>query len=96
MRDNLLNKYLDPNSSITDSIYTEKDKELESKIYELNLQLTQETRESTEIHLTVSNLFNLINRLPEIFKSSNSAEKIKSLNILFQTPFKQGKKLNLI
>lgn len=92
MRNNLLDKYLDPNSSITDSIYTEKDKELESKIYELNLQLTQETKETTDLHLTVSSLFNLINRLPEIFKSSNSTEKNQILKYLISNSLQTGQK----
>lgn len=74
---------------------TGKQQEYESKIYELNLQLTQETRESTEIHLTVSNLFNLINRLPEIFTSSNSTEKNQILKYLISKSLQSGRKAEL-
>jgi hypothetical protein len=44
-------------------------------VYELNLQLTKETKETSELHLTIESMFSLINKLPEIFKSWNSTEK---------------------
>lgn len=79
-------------SSITKYVYTKKQQEYESKIYELNLQLTQETKETTDLHLTVSSLFNLINRLPEIFKSSNSTEKNQILKYLISNSLQTGQK----
>ncbi len=61
----------------------------------MNLQLTQKTRESTEVHLTVKSLFDLINRLPEIFKSSNSAEKNQILKYLISNSLQTGQKADL-
>ncbi len=92
MKDNLLNKYLESNTSITDDIYTKKSQELESKIYELNLQLRQKTNENAELHLTASSLFNLINRLPEVFKSSNPQEKNQILKYLISNSLQTGEK----
>ncbi len=78
--------------SITKDDYTKKQQEYESKIYELNLELSHETRESTDLHLTVSSLFNLINRLPEVFKSSNSHEKNQILKYLISNSLQTGQK----
>ncbi len=80
MRSALVDKYL--LGSITDDIYSKKSNEYESKVYKLNLQLTQETRGSSELHLTVQSIFNLVNRLPEIFKSSNNTEKNQILKYI--------------
>jgi hypothetical protein len=81
--------------SITKDDYTKKQAEYESKIYELRLKQTQETRESTELHLTVESLFNLVNRLPEIFRSSNTEEKNKILTYLISNSLQEGAKADL-
>jgi site-specific DNA recombinase len=81
--------------SITRDEYAEKRKELETKIYELDLELTKETRESTELHLTVEMMFSLINRLPEIFKSSNTAQKNQILKYLISNSTQTGSKVDL-
>jgi len=36
---------------------------------------SKQIRDNNEVHLTVSGLFNLTNRLSEIFQSSNTKEK---------------------
>ncbi|MEI6728638.1 MAG: hypothetical protein WCK98_03260 [bacterium] len=56
------------NGRIAQDDHSKKRNELETKIYELNLELTKLTRENTELHLTVEMMFSLINRLPEIFR----------------------------
>ena len=93
MRSTLVDKYL--LGSITDDIYSKKSNEYESKVYELNLQLTQETRGSSELHLTVQSVFNLVNRLPEIFKSSNTTEKNQILKYILSNSLQEGAKVDL-
>ena len=95
MNNNLLNKYLEPNNSITDDIYTKKSKEFESKIHELSLHLAEQTKDNTDLHLTVESMFSLINRLPEVFKSSNSEEKNKILKYITSNSVQTGNKADL-
>lgn len=80
---------------MTDDMYTKMDQELESKIYELNLEQTKETRENSELHLTVANLFNLTKRLPEVFKSSKPEEKNQILKFLISNSLQTGQKAEL-
>ena len=81
--------------SITGDIYIKKQEEYESSLYELNLELVSETKESTDLHLTVESMFNLINRLPEIFKSSNSDEKNKILKYITSNSLQTGQKADI-
>ena len=64
-------------------------------MYELRLQLTGETKQTTDLHLTVESMFSLINRLPEIFKSSNNEEKNKILKYLISNSLQTGQKAEL-
>lgn len=91
------NSFLDllADGSITRDDYSKKRDELESKIYELNIEQTKLTRESTEIHLGVEMMFSLIKRLPEIFKSSNTSEKNQILKYLISNSTQSGQKVDL-
>jgi site-specific DNA recombinase len=81
--------------SITNDNYTKKQQEYESKVYELRLQLAHETKETTDLHLTVESMFSLINRLPEVFKSSNNEEKNKILKYLISNSLQTGNKADI-
>lgn len=80
---------------ITNDNYTKKQQEYESKVYELRLQLAHETKETTDLHLTAESMFSLINRLPEVFKSSNNEEKNKILKYLISNSVQTGNKADI-
>jgi len=95
--DERLNRLTDllVDGSITRDIYTKKQQEYESKLHELSLQLSPETKQTTDLHLTVESMFSLINRLPEIFKSSNNEEKNKILKYLISNSLQTGNKADI-
>ena len=82
-------------TGITKDDYTEKQQEIESKLLELNIELSKQTRESQEVHLTAEALFDLTKRLPEIFKSSNTQEKNQILRYLTSNSLQTGNKASI-
>lgn len=89
----LTDVYLD--GSITKDDYTEKQKEIESKLLELSIDISKQNSESQEVHLTVEALFDLTKRLPEIFKSSNTEEKNQILRYITSNSLQTGNKAEL-
>lgn len=79
-----LDKLLDLrlNGEIEKETYIAKKERLEKECYDITTKLTQLTRTKSDVHTHVSNLFEIVNSLPQIWKSSNTEEKNKMLKYI--------------
>ena len=92
-KSNLLDMLAD--RSITKDDYVKKSNEYESKVFEISLKLSDKKETSEEVYITIESMFRMLNRLPEIFKSSNTAEKNQILKCITSNSVQYGNKADI-
>jgi hypothetical protein len=77
--------------SITKEDYAIKANEYEEKLSNLQLELSQLTQDDKSVHLGLDKLISLANRIPEVYKSSNTITKNKILKNLISNSKQMGR-----
>lgn len=94
-QNNLLNIFINPdNTSITKDTYDKKHQELQDKIQELEIEMSEHSKADYEYQNTVATVISVARRAKTIFdNSSDPARKRQFLNYILQNPTVNEKKL---